>query len=107
MGRSDDMLKVRGVMVFPSQIEDIVAATAGTVKDAWQIYIGRRQDRLDELEVAVERRAEAGRPAADIAAAVRAEIAARLGIRASVDCHDEGALPRYEGKAQRVIRRDG
>ena len=105
MGRSDDMLKVRGVMVFPSQIEDIVAGTEGTVEDAWQIYIGREQDRLDELEVAVERRARAGRPALDIAAAVRTEIAARLGIRASVDCHDEGVLPRYEGKAQRVIRR--
>ena len=33
------MLKIRGVMVFPSQVEDIIADTEGTVKEAWHIYI--------------------------------------------------------------------
>ena len=41
IGRSDDMLKVRGVMVFPSQVENIVASVEGTVKEAWQIYVDR------------------------------------------------------------------
>jgi len=37
IGRTDDMIKVKGVIVFPSQIEEIVAATLGAVKEAWQI----------------------------------------------------------------------
>lgn len=43
IGRTDDMLKVKGVIVFPSQIEDIIASTPGTVKEAWQIYVDKER----------------------------------------------------------------
>ncbi|CFU80863.1 acyl-CoA ligase [Bordetella pertussis] len=41
IGRSDDMIKFKGVIVFPSQIEDVITGVAGVVKEAWQIYIDK------------------------------------------------------------------
>jgi phenylacetate-coenzyme A ligase PaaK-like adenylate-forming protein len=105
IGRSDDMLKVRGSMVFPSQIEDCIASMDATVNEAWQIYIDREDRILEELVVAVERRNEAAQHADDLRDALERSIRARLGIRVSVEVHAEGALPRYEAKAVRVLVR--
>ena len=105
IGRNDDMLKVRGVIVFPTQIEDIIAETEGAVKEAWHIYIDGERQLLEELTVAVERRASSAPTRQDIQQRIAHAIHSRLGIRVSVECHDEGSLPRYEGKAVRVHRR--
>lgn len=102
IGRSDDMLKVRGVMVFPSQVEDIIAAVPGTVKEAWHIYVDRREGDLDGLTVAVERQAGVDVEPGALADRVAASVRARLGIRCKVECQEEGTLPRYEAKAVRV-----
>ncbi len=106
IGRSDDMLKVRGVMVFPSQVEDVIAAVPGTVKEAWHIYVDRKDGDLDSLTIAVERQAD-GPAAAALADQVAGAIRARLGIRCAIECQEEGALPRYESKAVRVHIRSG
>jgi phenylacetate-CoA ligase len=106
VGRSDDMLKIRGTMVFPSQVEDVIAATAGTVKEAWQIYIDRSDRVLEEGTVAIERQPESNAGAEQLAKQVADTLRARLGVRLKVECHDLGTLPRYEGKAERVIIRD-
>ena len=106
VGRSDDMLKIRGTMVFPSQVEDVIAATPGTVKEAWQIYIDRADRVLEEGTVAIERRPESNVSADELAKQVAHTLRARLGVRLKVECHDLGTLPRYEGKAERVIIRD-
>ena len=105
IGRSDDMLKVRGSMVFPSQIEDCIASLDATVNEAWQIYIDREDRILEEVVVAVERRTDATQHADDVRDALERTIRARLGVRVSVEVHPEGALPRYEAKAVRVIVR--
>jgi len=105
IGRSDDMLKIRGVMVFPSQIEDVIAAHGDTVKEAWQIYIDRQDRVLDEAVVAIERRSGAEKDAGTLAEDISRAIAARLGIRVRVEVSEEGKLPRYEAKAVRVIVR--
>lgn len=105
IGRSDDMLKVRGVLVYPSQIEDVIAGVEGLAKDAWQIYIDSERSVLDHMEVAVERVPGAACEGDDLAREVRARLKARLGLTCDVRCHDEGALPRYEAKATRVLRR--
>jgi phenylacetate-CoA ligase len=105
IGRTDDMIKVRGVIVFPSQIEDIVAATPGTVKEAWQIYIDKQQTTVGSMCVAIEADHRANRPYEDLAADVRREIRARLGFNALVECLPEGTLPRYGAKATRVPHR--
>lgn len=105
IGRSDDMLKVRGVMVFPTQVEDIIAGVQGLAREAWQIYIDGDGHSLDRMEVAVERLPAAAASAEDLCAEVQAQIDSRLGLSCHVTCHDEGTLPRYEAKATRVIRR--
>ena len=105
VGRTDDMLKVRGAMVFPSQIEDVIASLEATVNEAWQIYIDREDRNLDELTVAVERKKTATVGSDDLRDALQRAIRSRIGIRVNVECHDEGTLPRYEAKAVRVIVR--
>jgi phenylacetate-CoA ligase len=106
IGRSDDMLKVRGVIVFPSQIEDVVASLEGTVKEAWQIYVERKDGTLDGLAVAIERHRTCSSSPDELARQVEASLKARLGISCTVECHREGTLPRYESKAVRVLVRE-
>ena len=105
IGRSDDMLKVRGVIVYPSQIEDVLAGTAGTAKEAWQIYVHGVDKAYDTVTVAVEVEKGSNRRAADVAAEIKASLASRLGLKIPVECHPEGSLPRYEAKATRVLVR--
>lgn len=107
IGRTDDMIKVNGVMVFPSQIEDIIAATPGTVKEAWQIYVDKEARTIAKMCVAVEAARKADRPSEQIAQDVGRDIHARLGIGVTVECLQEGTLPRYEAKATRVLHRPG
>ncbi len=101
-GRSDDMLIIRGVNVFPTQIE---AALAGEQMFAPHYILEvTRPDRLDELEVIVETR---GRVPAD-AAMVLADravhlIKAHVGVTATVRAVPPGTIERSQGKAKRVI----
>ena len=105
VGRSDDMLKVRGVIVFPSQVEDVIAAHPQTVREAWQIYVDRREGELDRATVAVERRAGAPLTDEKLRSELVTTLHARLGIRFDVQVCEPGSLPRYEAKAVRVIVR--
>jgi phenylacetate-CoA ligase len=105
IGRSDDMLKVRGVIVFPTQVEDVIAGVPGLAKEAWQIYIDGDGASLDQMEVAVERLPSATLSTDALAAEVAARLRTRLGLTVSVSCHADGTLPRYEAKAVRVIKR--
>jgi phenylacetate-CoA ligase len=105
VGRSDDMLKVRGAMVFPSQVEDCIASLDATVNEAWQIYIDREDRILEEIVVAVERRRDTALSDVDLRDALERLIRSRLGIRVSVEVNAEGTLPRYEAKAVRVLVR--
>ena len=102
IGRSDDMLKVRGVLVFPSQVEDVIAGTPGTAKEAWQIYVDTTDGSPRAVSVAIECEPGHGDPQA-LAAAVARTLASRLGLGVPVECHPHGTLPRYETKARRVI----
>ena len=105
IGRSDDMIKFKGVMVFPSQIEDIIAGVQGVVKEAWQIYIDKERMTIGTLTVAIEASAQAGIPFERLISQVAREINGRLGMKVNVECHPEGTLPRYESKAVRVLHR--
>jgi len=98
-GRSDDMLIIGGVNVFPSQVEHVLMNVPG-LGDQYQIVISREE--LDRLAVKVE--APKDRLSdSQLLKKVQAELLATLGIRANVDLVEEGTLPRYEGKACRVV----
>ena len=98
-GRSDDMLIVGGVNVFPSQVEHVLMNVPG-LADQYQIVVSREE--LDHLCVKVE--APRNRlNDQQLLKQVQADLLATLGIRANVDLVEEGTLPRYEGKARRVV----
>lgn len=106
IGRSDDMLKVRGVIVYPSQVEDVIASTPGAVKEAWQIYVDSTDQAPKHISIAVEyERGFNGSPT-DFGGAIERSLSSRLGLKVPVECHPEGTLPRYEAKAQRVLVRE-
>ncbi len=104
-GRTDDMLIVRGVNVFPSQIEDVLMKVGGT-EPHYEIIVDKRGT-MDELEVKVEVGKEVftDRVAGleSLRAEIEQEIEAVLGIRAAVRLVEPKSIARSEGKAKRVI----
>jgi phenylacetate-CoA ligase len=107
IGRSDDMLKIRGVIVFPSQIEEVIATTPGTVKEAWQIYVDKLDQTYESITVAIELKTGAKQSRDQVANAVGRGLTHRLGLKVPVEAHAEGTLPRYEAKAKRIVVRSG
>jgi phenylacetate-CoA ligase len=103
-GRSDDMLIVGGVNVFPSQIEDILV---GIEELGEQFQIILEHDRLDHLFVQVEvSEIHWGKVDLEkLARKVSDALQASLTLRARIDLLEPEALPRTEGKAKRVIDR--
>lgn len=104
-GRSDDMLIIRGVNVFPSQIEGVLLKIAGTTPN-YQIIVSRVDNR-DVLEVLVEMTPEIFsdevRHIEDIEKGIRTELDSVLGINAKVRMVEPKSLARTDGKAVRVI----
>jgi phenylacetate-CoA ligase len=107
MGRSDDMLIIRGVNVFPSQIEDALSRCPGAAPHYQMVLT--RDGRLDMLEVQVEAEAEWWGRGDDARGEVQRQIGedlrAALGVSADVRLVEPKGLPRSEGKAARVIDR--
>ncbi len=100
-GRSDDMLIIRGVNVFPSQIEEMILGCAGLAPH-YEIEI-TRPNRLDEIRIAVEARAWLGDEAKSTEAALLAsKLKNHIGISARIHVAAAGSLPRSSGKAVRV-----
>src|SRR5262245_61322675 len=107
-GRSDDMLIIRGVNVFPSQIESVLLREE-RLSPHYVIEV-RRPERLDEMDVLVETRAElAGKLSADdsVALARKTEglIKGYVGVTCTVRVLEPGTIERSQGKAKRVIDR--
>ena len=102
-GRSDDMIILRGVNVFPTQIEEQVLATDGLAAH-FQLRLFRK-GRMDALRIHVEAEAgsadEASRAAAECMLSDR--IKDMVGIAVEIEVGDPGSVPRSEGKAVRVV----
>ncbi len=102
--RADDMLIVRGVNVFPSQVEELIAACAD-LSPHYHVEISRPQ-RLDEMHVRVEARGDFSlldRPALERMLGERFK--AMVGIAARFEVMASGALARSSGKASHVTDR--
>jgi len=95
-GRVDDMFTVRGVNLFPSQVEDIVRRHAQIVEFAIEV---RRERRMDEVTVLVEMAPGAETSTERLEADLRQALGARLGCRLV----PLGTLPRSELKSKRVV----
>ena len=102
VGRSDDMMIIRGVNVFPSQIEEQILQIPQLIAN-YQIQICK-QGHLDTLHIRTEMRQDSSpQLALQIANQLKAQIKTMVGISVSVEVLNEGGLPRSEGKAQRVF----
>lgn len=104
-GRSDDMLIIRGVNVFPSQIESVLLELGQTAPH--YLLIVDRVDNLDVLEVWVEMTqsmfSDEVKRLEDVEKRIRKEIEVTLGISAKVRLVEPKTIERSEGKAKRVI----
>ncbi len=99
-GRSDDMLIIRGVNVFPTQVEEQLLAI-DALSPHYQIQIDR-DGNMDNVQVKVEAKDNSA-DAAAIAAELAQKIKTFIGISVQVNVAKPGKLPRSEGKAIRVI----
>ena len=104
-GRSDDMLIIRGVNVFPSQIESVLMDTEG-IEPHYQLVVDR-EDNLDTLEVRVEIGdrffSDEVKKLQDLERKLAKNIKEFLGVSAKVKLVEPKTIARSEGKAQRVI----
>ena len=101
-GRSDDMLILRGINVFPTQVEELLLRVPG-LSPHYQLVLSRPH-RLDEMTVRVEARADrAAHERAELAGRLGALVKDGLGVTVACDVVEPGTLQRSEGKAQRVV----
>jgi phenylacetate-CoA ligase len=105
LGRTDDMLIIRGVNVFPSQIEEVILAAEG-VEPHYQLVVERR-DQLDELEVQVEMNerlfSDEVRNLEHMERRLEELLYGALNIHTRVKLVEPKSIARSEGKAKRII----
>ena len=104
-GRSDDMLIIRGVNLFPSQIEELILKTP-KLSPHYQLEVTRR-GHMDDLAVRVELKPEFAAAPDEVRKAAAWElqhhIKAMIGINTKVDIMDVGGVARSDGKAKRIV----
>jgi phenylacetate-CoA ligase len=105
LGRTDDMLIIRGVNVFPSQIESVLLEI-GETEPHYQLIVDR-EGNLDDLEIWVEVSerlfSDQVRRLEDLEAKIKREIASVLGISSRIKLVEPKTIARSEGKAKRII----
>jgi phenylacetate-CoA ligase len=105
LGRTDDMLIIRGVNVFPSQIEEVILKVEG-IEPHYQLVVERR-DQLDELEVQIEMNeavfSDEIRNLEQVERRIEADLYATLNIHTRVRLVEPKSIARSEGKAKRII----
>jgi len=102
-GRSDDMIILRGINLFPSQIEEQILKCEGLAPH-FQLEL-TRPERMDELTVVVEARPHAASPAAREAHArqLAHHVRSLVGVTVAVRVVEPGGVERSQGKAKRVV----
>jgi|TARA_R110002012_G_scaffold98260_1_gene235860 phenylacetate-CoA ligase len=101
-GRSDDMLIIRGVNVFPTQIEEQICNVSG-LSPHYQIELSKKGN-MDSVNIRVERQPEVSSQMCDqLMKKLASNVKTFIGISSSIELLEPGILPRSEGKASRVI----
>ncbi len=105
LGRTDDMLIINGVNVFPSQIEEVIMKIP-EVGTNYQICV-EKDGALDRLIVKVEIYSKMflgeAKQIDNLKAKIADELKASITIKPAIELHEPGALPAFEGKAVRVV----
>lgn len=107
LGRSDDMVIIRGVNVFPSMVESVLLNIPGV--EPHYLLIVERKGNLDQLEVQVEVSeqlfSDEVRKLEELGAIIAKEMESALGVNARIRLVEPKSIERSEGKAKRVIDR--
>jgi len=93
LGRTDDMMIIRGVNVFPTSVEKILRGFPEIIEYRLTTF---KQESMDQLKIEIEDQLESPER-------VRAELQIQLGLRVEVECVPAGTLPRFEAKGKRFI----
>ena len=104
LGRSDDMLIVKGINVFPAAVENILAEMRPELTGAFRILLPRPNP-LETLSIRAEHGETVGRQdLASLRDKIERRLRELLGARAEVELVAPGSLPRFEGKARRLVK---
>lgn len=98
LGRTDDMIKIKGVNIFPGQVDHVLQLTGGAGGE-YQIILTREEGK-DRILIKVE--GQDGSNHDKVAESCRKNIKARIGITADIEVVQPGSLPRSEKKSKRV-----
>jgi len=105
-GRTDDMIILRGVNLFPTQVEELLLGIA-ELSPHFQCVL-QRPDRLDEMTVRVESREGVGIEAAGVAGEqLRHLVKSTIGVSVAVDVVPPGGIERSVGKMRRIVDQRG
>lgn len=100
VGRSDDMLIIRGVNVFPTQIEELILKIDGLVP-AYELHVSKN-GYMDEMLVRTEMKSYQAETAKKLGQQLQKQIKTMIGISVGVEVLPENSIARSEGKAKRV-----
>ncbi len=103
MGRSDDMIILRGVNIYPGQIDEVLSSIP-EVGSEYQLHLERKDDGKDYMTI----QAEAGQDAnldnrKEIQDKIKKTVQSKIMVSCNVDIGAYGSLPRFAGKAQRIF----
>ena len=105
-GRVDDMLIIKGVNVFPSQVEQLLIQIKGLTPN-YQIILTRGENHLDEMEIKVEMDestfSDETKDLESLKNKIYNSVKSKLGIYAKIRLVEPMSIQRSEGKAKRVI----
>ncbi len=100
LGRTDDMVKIKGVNVFPSQVEAVVRAVEAVKDSEFQMLVDRSQSAVDSMTVKIE----AAQPSQELVAELKEEFQrVFLGANFKIELVEPGSLPRFSHKAKRLL----
>lgn len=99
IGRADDITKVKGVLLAPSAIEDVVRSIQG-FSDEYEVVVEKKGD-VDHISLKVELTEEAAAMAAELKTKLQTELRLKTNLGYEIQVHPYGSLPRYEVKAKR------
>jgi phenylacetate-CoA ligase len=99
IGRADDITKVKGVLLAPTAIEDVVRSI-GELSDEYEVIVQKRGD-TDHIALKVELLPDAAGRKDKVLEKLKTELRLKTNLAYAIEVHDFGSLPRYEVKAKR------
>jgi phenylacetate-CoA ligase len=107
LGRSDDMIILRGVNIYPGQVDEVLSSIPDLGSE-YQLHLERKNDGKDYMTIKVEKKPGANHATVDeIQSRIRRAVQSSMMVSCEVEAFEYGGLPRYEGKSKRIFDHRG